>query len=82
MKLQRVYCTDWEAWYLDGKKIAEGHSVPAFLLVAALRNRLGLEVGEPSELTDQEVEALGWSFPDQFEELFRARENTTSKTSP
>jgi len=59
---------DWEGFYVDGKLIDEGHSVnPAFLL-----EKMGYEV-DSIELTEDQIEDLGYSLPPTMEKIDEVR---------
>lgn len=66
-KLTRVYpeSGDWEAWYLNGKLIAEGHSVDARNLLEALADVFLNEV-KSFEISDELAEQ---GFPTNLEDM-------------
>ncbi|WP_090739360.1 hypothetical protein [Paenibacillus sp. Mc5Re-14] len=53
MKVELISCDDWEALYVDGRKIVENHSLSAWHVLNALAKS-----GVISELSTLDVEHL------------------------
>ena len=51
---------DWQALYVDGKCVHQGHDIPEHVWMEYL------DAGEPIEV---DAEAFGWHFPDDFSDL-------------
>lgn len=49
-------CEDWEAWYMDGKLIAEGHSVRVEDILDAISNVFPNIIKESIEISDEKAE--------------------------
>ena len=49
-------CGDWEAWYMDGKLIAEGHTVRVEDILDAISNVFPNIVNESIEISDERAE--------------------------
>lgn len=66
---------DWEAIYVDGKLVEQGHSIPVWMLlesplfVAGVVNCGGVFVYDRVTFSDAVVEEKGCSFPETVEEL-------------
>lgn len=63
MKINRIVnpSGDWEAWYLDGKLIYDGHHLSASDLAKALEIPI-----YTCEISDDEMESLSTKFPDKI----------------
>jgi hypothetical protein len=55
---------DWIAVYVDGDKVAEGHSLSEGMVLDAV----GIQHGR-RELSDKEIDELGSHFPDSVFDL-------------
>jgi hypothetical protein len=58
---------DWEALYVDGKLFCQGHEVETYDVLRAL----GIKC-DGFDVSDDEMEELGCSFPDLLSEIPRS----------
>ena len=54
--LVRPECADWEALYIDGRLVREGHSLDAWQILVAIEENLVCEI-EKIEISDETAEA-------------------------
>lgn len=58
---------DYEAVYVNGKKVAHGHSVSIEEAVISILENLGVDFVFSGEYFDEEqMEKIGWEFPDDI----------------
>lgn len=57
-KFVKLYpeCGDWEAWYMDGKLIAEGHTVRVEDILDAISNVFPNMIKKSIEISDEKAE--------------------------
>ena len=81
MRIDFYHCDDWVGFYINGKLIREGHSIPTDEIVDALLPYLP----EDTQFTinwdmDDFMEELGYRFPSTIEEIDEAVKNVESRS--
>jgi hypothetical protein len=61
MNIHLLSLPDWEALYIDGKLVMEGHSLPLVKALQLLQNR-----GVVQTVTEQYIDEEGIDIPDQL----------------
>jgi hypothetical protein len=64
MKVDKVYCDDWVALYVDGELKCQGHDIP----LRTIFNILNIPI-ESHEFVDEEAIELGVAWPDRFSDF-------------
>jgi hypothetical protein len=63
-----VSSDDWEAMYVEGELVAQGHSLQVRDVIYALIREYPKEI----EVTPETVESWGWSFPEALSDIQEA----------
>ena len=66
MIIQTVSCDDWEAIYINNKKIDEGHNINPYLLFKYIKNY----IAEVTYITDLDFLSYSMSGEQDLPELF------------
>lgn len=66
LTLVRPECGDWEALYVEGKLVAEGHSLDAMNVIECIAESLGIDY-EFKEVPDEIAES---GMPESLEDIY------------